>query len=122
MRISFESRRGGERPRAAARDLVHVEAMIKTLSNCYSTEVLDILCAGVRVCGRHLPEVGDELELSIYPLHAFGTVIWREEDECGVRFDIPLGAPEVALLKQNACLTECDLGVCASVAPDTTRR
>ena len=79
--------------------------MFTTLKESHSTVLADISSIGARLRGARLPSIGEELVLSIDEVRAFGSVIWAEDDECGIAFDCPLADDDEQLLRQKVAET-----------------
>ena len=99
MRNFGQSNGGGRR--SSQRVSADVTALVKTLSECHCAIVDDLSCTGIRLRGPRLPRCGEEVELDVEPLSAFGTVIWSAAGRCGIKFDIPLTAFDVVLVKRR---------------------
>jgi hypothetical protein len=95
---TFGQRHGGGR-RSAPRISTPAPAVVRTLCNTSYAEVIDISCTGVRLRCSALPDIGEEVDLRIDALSAFGTVVWATADECGIDFDVPLPEFHVSGLK-----------------------
>ena len=100
----FGKRNGGGR-RSASRSAGPLIAVFTTLKGSNSAVLADISATGARLRGARLPDMGEELLLSIDAVRAFGSVIWSEADECGIAFDHPLTADEEKLLRQKVAET-----------------
>ena len=100
----FGKRLGGGR-RSAARSEGPLIAVFTTLQGSHSAVLADISSTGARLRGAQLPDMGEELLLSIDAVRAFGSVIWSEAGECGLVFDRPLAADEDQLLRQKVAET-----------------
>lgn len=111
MRMFGRSSGGGRR--SAKRVPAPVAATIKTLSSCRYATVEDLSCTGVRLRGPDLPRAGEEVELRLDPLSAFGSVAWSARERCGITFDIPLTEFDVVLVKRRAGLQPA-----AGLSPD----
>jgi hypothetical protein len=92
-------RPGGSR-RATRQDMLIPTAMM-TMTDSRSVDLLDLSKSGARIRGTHLPSPGQEVILLIARLEAFATVIWRDEDECGVHFDIALSDRALATVESE---------------------
>lgn len=98
---AFGKSNGGGR-RSAARSFATLPAVFTTITRSDRAAVLDISCTGARLSGRHLPSRGEEIELKIDEVRVFGTVVWTDDDECGVAFEAPLMPFEVDRLRRKA--------------------
>jgi hypothetical protein len=77
--------------RHAVREVAMLRAAIMTVTDSHSVDLLDVSKTGAKVRGRELPAPGQEVLILIGKLEAFGRVVWRDHDQCGVHFDIALG-------------------------------
>lgn len=92
---------GGGR-RSAVRRTAPLIAILSTLTENHTAVLIDVSETGVRVRGDDLPLEGDELIITIEGVRSFGTVSWTMDGECGIAFDAPLPARDVAVLCQKA--------------------
>jgi hypothetical protein len=61
------------------------------------------LCeSGARLRGRNLPSAGERLLINFGETGLFGTVTWRDGEECGVCFDRRLDASGLKQVEQEA--------------------
>ena len=97
---NFGKQQGGGR-RSAARSTAPLMAMLTTLSGSRSAVLSDVSSTGARFRASDLPEMGEELQMRIDRVQAFGTVVWSEHGECGVVFDAPLHPSEEGALRQT---------------------
>lgn len=91
---------GGGR-RIAAREQLPLPAVVSTLKESVTAEVVDLSASGVRFKAAHLPGVGALVALRIDRLDAFGSVAWCEGELCGVAFDVPLSNLELTQLRRE---------------------
>ena len=98
--MAFGKRLGGGR-RSAARSAGPLIAVFTTLKHSHSAELADVSSTGARLRGPQLPDMGEELLLSIDVVRAFGSVIWSEAGECGVSFDCLLTPDEQQVLRER---------------------
>ena len=52
--------------------------------------------------GCDLPQAGEEIQLKVEEVRLFGTIAWRDDDECGVAFDSSLMPFEIDRLRRKA--------------------
>jgi hypothetical protein len=76
--------------RRAVRGDILIRAAMMTLTETVGVDLLDLSTSGAKLRGRDLPAPGQEVVVLLGRLEAFGWVIWRDEDQCGVHFDVPL--------------------------------
>ena len=87
--------------RKAIREEIMIRAAMMTLTDTVSVDLLDLSRSGARVRGPDLPAPGQEVVLLLGRLEAFGSVIWRDEDQCGVHFDVALTELAVAIVESE---------------------
>jgi len=97
---SFGKQQGGGR-RSAARSAAPTMAVLTTLSGSRSAVLSNVSSTGARFRASDLPQMGEELQIRIDRVQAFGTVVWSEHGECGVVFDAPLHPSEEESLWQT---------------------
>jgi PilZ domain len=99
--MAFGKRGGGGR-RSAAREAAPLIAVWTTVTNTHSATLIDVSSSGARLhCSRAVPKIGQELVVAIERVRAFGRVMWSDEDQCGVAFDVPLAPEDVEYLRQR---------------------
>ena len=76
--------------RRAVRDDALIRVAMMTLTETVGVDLLDLSTSGAKLRGRDLPTPGQEVVVLLGRLEAFGSVVWRDEDECGVHFDVQL--------------------------------
>ena len=103
---------GGGR-RSEQRFLVGLPALITTLARSYSANVIDVSCTGARFRGASLPTPGEEAEITIEPIQAFGKVVWSTPNECGVTFE-----DDLSLMQLEAMRMKCGLPCLARLPPE----
>ena len=99
-RVAFGNRvdkPGGSRK--AIREELALRAVILTVTETISVDLLDISKTGARLRATDLPADGQELIALLGGLEAFATVIWRDADQCGIQFDTPLSDRAVATIE-----------------------
>ena len=96
--VAFGKCKGGGR-RSAARAAAPLIAVYTTLNQSRSALLVDVSATGARLRAEHLPQMGDEMFLSVDKVRAFGRVIWSDSGDCGVAFDEPLAPDEEQLLR-----------------------
>ena len=98
--MKFGRADGGGR-RCAQRTTAPLDAVVTTLSDRRSYELVDLSASGVRLTGAERPSCGDELEISVERVRAYGTVVWSENGQCGIEFDEPIDPQVVAAIRQQ---------------------
>ncbi|MGZ2412919.1 PilZ domain-containing protein [Sphingomonas sp. F9_3S_D5_B_2] len=96
----FGKCRGGGR-RRARREPAPALAVFTTVTRSFSAVVVDLSCTGVRLRSPDLPEMGEELIVTVENARAFGSVAWILGDEFGVAFDDPISLGEVQMVKHR---------------------
>ena len=85
---SFGKRVDGVRGRrASSRQAVVLGASALSLLRSRSVIVADIAPEGAKLLGRDLPSAGAEVLIRLGSRDTFATVVWNNDDRCGVRFD-----------------------------------
>ena len=85
--------------RRAVREDILIRTALMTMTDSLNVDLLDLSKSGARLRGAHLPSTGQEVLLLVARLEAFGTIIWRDGDECGVHFDFALSNSALATLE-----------------------
>lgn len=98
--MAFGKRGGGGR-RSTAREAAPLIAVWTTVTDFHSATLVDVSSSGARLHCRVVPQMGDELVITVEGIRAFGRVIWCDEDQFGVAFENPLDAEQVDLLRQR---------------------
>jgi len=89
---------GGGR-RSSARASAPLIAVLTTLGGSRSAVLADVSSTGARVRGTDLPDMGEELNVNIDRVQAFGTVVWSDSGECGIVFDPALDPSDEEYLR-----------------------
>ena len=76
--------------RQAVREQIMIRAAMMTMTDTIGIDLLDLSKSGAKVRGAALPAPGQEVVVLLGRVEAFGSVIWRDGDQCGVHFDCPL--------------------------------
>ena len=76
--------------RRAVRDVVMRRASIITTVKSRSVDLIDLSLTGAKLRGDDLPPEGQEVLLRLGSLEAFGAIVWSDDAQCGVSFDVPL--------------------------------
>ena len=76
--------------RSAPRTNLFLSAMIRFDGGLAPVRMRDLSVCGARVAGALLPPLGAAVRITRGALVADGSVAWREEGSCGVRFDRPI--------------------------------
>jgi len=87
--------------RRAVREGVMLPAAMMTTTDSASVDLLDLSKSGAKLRGLGLPPPGQEVLVRLGRLEAFGSIIWRDEDECGVHFDVALSERAVSIVNEE---------------------
>lgn len=85
--------------RCAARRPVLLRAALHTLTASRPVTLFDVSRTGARLGMPQPLKSGEQVWLTITPSELFATVVWTEADQCGIRFDEPLGDAVLADLQ-----------------------
>jgi hypothetical protein len=80
--------------------------MLRTSTSSIAAALTDISETGARIGGSRLPREGEDVDLTVEALKVFGTVVWRDGEECGLQFETPLMPFELAGLRRRAGLPD----------------
>ena len=94
--MTFGKRGGGGR-RSAPREAAPLLAVYTTVTKSHEVVLVDVSSSGALLRGPNLPEVGDELFVSVENIKAFGTVARVDEHEFAIAFDRRLSAEDLAI-------------------------
>lgn len=89
-------RRGGNRKP------VLVAAAMMSVKESGSATLLNVSYTGAKLRGGHLPACGEDALVRVARVEAFGTVVWKDGDLCGIAFDVPLSDAELKILEQQS--------------------
>lgn len=95
--MTFGKRGGGGR-RSAPREAAPLLAVYTTVTKSHEVVLVDVSSTGALLRGPNLPELGDELFVSVETIRAFGKVVRVEEHEFAVAFDRPLTSEDLEML------------------------
>ena len=85
--------------RQAPRESILLPAAMMSLSSSRTVYLLNVSRTGAQLEISEPLLVGQEVWLKIPPTDIFGTVVWVEEEHCGIVFDAPLADDDVALVQ-----------------------
>lgn len=77
-----------------------IRAAMMTMTDTIHVDLLDLSTSGARLRGHDFPSPGQEVILLIGRLEAFGAIVWRDEDQCGVHFESAL-SDDALLMAEN---------------------
>lgn len=106
----FGKRSGGGR-RTAQRETAPAVAVFTTVTNSHGAVLVDLSATGARLRSAEVPDVGEELMITVEMIRSFGCVAWVRGDQFGVSFDDPLDPQDVQQLRGK-------LSRCAGLAPE----
>ena len=86
--------------RARSRLRVQLGVKLTTLTSTQNAMLVDISLNGARIALTRPIEEGLDVVLEWGPFEAFGKVLWRHEDTCGVRFYDPI-SPEALIATRD---------------------
>lgn len=87
--------------RCAVRTPMSLPASMFSLDQSRVVILDDVSSTGARLSGHDLPGTDDPVWIRVGPIDAFGTVVWAEENSCGITFDKPLGEEEAEFVQQE---------------------
>lgn len=87
--------------RRRVRQPVVLAASAMSIDRSRSVLVADLSPSGARLHGRDLPSEGSELLVAVGSQDSFATIVWRNEDACGIAFDEALADDRLAQLKRE---------------------
>jgi hypothetical protein len=99
--------------RRSPRENLISRTVLMAMTESHTVDLLDLSTSGARLAGCDLPSPGQDVLMLIGRLEAFGTVVWREEDQCGIEFDIGLSETALSTL-QNECRQTARIGGAAA--------
>jgi hypothetical protein len=88
--------------RGSEREAVTLAGSAFGLGRSRSIIVSDLSAEGARLDARDMPAPGDDVLVVIGPFDGLATVVWRNDDKCGVRFDEALPGETLARMKSEA--------------------
>lgn len=87
--------------RRALREEVMIRAAIMTMTDTFGVDLLDLSASGAKLRGGDLPTPGQEVLVLLGRLEAFGSVVWRDEDQCGIHFDVALSDQALSIIENE---------------------
>ena len=100
---TFGKSQGGGR-RKAPRSNAPLLVALSTVTQDFRAAIVNISQSGMRLSAPELPAEGEELMFRADRVQAFGKVIWKRGNECGLEFETPLSSAEADALRQAANL------------------
>ena len=89
--------------RSRVRQPVILAASAMSIERSRSVLVADLSPSGARLQGRDLPKEGSEVLVAVGSQDSFATIVWRNDDTCGIKFEMPLAADRLARLQHEGC-------------------
>ena len=99
--MTIGKREGGGR-RLSKRVDVPLPALLLTMSDRHPALLFNISQTGAKLRAQAPPAKGTELFLQVGRLDVYARVIWRRDELCGLRFDVPIRAWDVEQLRIEA--------------------
>lgn len=96
---AFGKSAGGGR-RTAPREITPLLAVYTTVTQSHSALLVDVSSTGARLRAPTLPEAGQDVQVSLSNVKAFGTVAWVQDDLFAIAFDEPLPEADLVSLRQ----------------------
>ena len=87
--------------RTSPRETVLLPAAMMSLSSSRTVYLVDMSRTGARLRIEQPLIEGQDIWLKISASNIFGTVVWVEEDHCGILFDDVLDGDDAALLQSR---------------------
>ena len=100
--VSFGKKQAPTSRRRCEREEVMLAGSAMAITRSRSIVVGDLSATGAGLNGRDLPGPGDDLLMIVGSQDRMARVAWRAGDRCGVRFDQPLIADQMAQMKAEA--------------------
>ena len=76
--------------RRALRERVNLAVSLYSIDQSRVAYLADLSQTGCRISGMGLPEVGQDILLSVAEVEFFGRVVWKEGASRGIQFDEPI--------------------------------
>jgi hypothetical protein len=96
--------------RRAFRAEIDLPATADTVAGPRRVYLHDLSCTGAMLEGPGLPPVGSDLVIKCAGTAVFGIVVWGRNGRCGVRFDRPIDAADIARMRVDAA-EHADTGI-----------
>jgi hypothetical protein len=99
--MAFGARAGGGR-RADARYAICATASAATFRERHVVVIEDVSATGAKLSGAHLPTDGTEIMLKAQSGSFYASVVWAQEDWCGIQFEQALAESDLENLRCEA--------------------
>ena len=93
---------GGGGRRRASREATPLPAVVSTIDESRALILVDLSITGAKLGGHDLPEKGEAMWVKIEDIRRFAICVWNNDMECGVEFDTPIQAFDVARVRHQA--------------------
>ncbi|HET9866878.1 MAG TPA: PilZ domain-containing protein [Nitrospira sp.] len=87
--------------RRRVRQPVILAASAMSIDRSRSVLVADLSPSGAKLLGRDLPNEGSEVLVAVGSQDSFATIVWRNDDGCGIEFEQPLPQHRLAQLEHE---------------------
>lgn len=88
--------------RSDLRARVLLSASAEAISGHLRVTLLEVSVTGARLAGPRLPAHGKEVMFTCADIEMFGTVVWADEEQCGIKFDEPLSLRQLVTLRDQS--------------------
>ena len=88
--------------RGSSRLRLGIDAKLDLIGGKRPCVLIDISATGVRLSLNNPPKPGECAVLQIENIEAFGTVVWRNSNCCGIRFDKSIREGALIQLRQSS--------------------
>ena len=85
--------------RSDPRARVLLSASAEAISGHLHVTLLEVSVTGARLSGSRLPAHGKDVMFSCGGIEMFGTVVWEDGEQCGIKFDEPLSLRQLVMLR-----------------------
>jgi hypothetical protein len=83
-----------------------LSASAEAISGHLRVSMLEVSVAGARLSGLRLPAHGKDVMLTCADIEMFGTVVWEDGEQCGIKFDEPLSLRQLVTLRSASAVSE----------------
>ena len=85
--------------RRALRNSIMVRVAMSSRMHSQSVDLIDLSQTGAKLRGPGLPGKGQDVMINVGDLDALGKIVWRDDGQCGVLFDIALTESALAAVQ-----------------------
>lgn len=86
--------------RRAVRERVNLPVSLFSVDQSRVALLADVSQTGCRLCGTGLPDVGRDVLLKAADVELFGSIVWKDNRERGVKFDQPISDTDLEDLRE----------------------